>query len=383
MTLTQFDRESAARSRLVDLLRAGLIDADRAQAAPIQIHPDALRYARQHDLAGLALLAAKRLNLRVPSPHAEELAAAAGSIAARNLQIDARLQTAAAALSRAGVEAVALKGVVLQRLVYQRVDVRPMSDVDLLVMPANAERACRALESAGCQCAAPLVRKDFFPRFHYEIAYETCEPQPVKFDLHVRPFRPALYRRTVPDNAMFEGAQRIAVGDADLLIPSPQRMMLHLMVHAAVHGAERLLWLLDIRMAAQVLADRIDWNHIIELARHWRLTWPMRVALDRVEGHFGPFAAPEVADQLRRETPTWLDRLALWQAPRDAAHPISHLMVNTLSGGSLRDRLQYLAAVALPERDHMAGIYPHRHRGWLAVAHAWRLVRPLARVARR
>ena len=115
----------------------------------------------------------------------------------------------------------------------------------------------------------------------------------------------------------------------------------------------------------------------------WRLTLPVRTAFRCAERLVGPVCPREVAERLRQLPVKWQDRAALWQAPRDADHPVAHVLVNVACTPGWRFALAYLFAVAVPDRKHMGRWYRRRHRGWLPWAHVVRWLRPIiARVWR-
>jgi hypothetical protein len=371
------------------MLRAALCQTPTAGGAAgrPEFTPDdwarLVEFACPGGLAGLVLASAKKLNLTVPSEELERLRSAAAQVGAHHLHIQAKLEPVLEAFDRAGVELLALKGLVLSRQVYGRCDLRPMSDVDLMLRPADAERGCRILEESGCRRGEEMIRADFFPRFYYEVEYYTPGPCPVRLDVHARPFRPVRYRRTVPDDGLWDESERVAVGRGHVRVPSAERMLIHLCCHAACHGAKRLLWLLDIKLFADSAADRMDWGLFVRLVAQWRLGWPVRRALDRVAAVFGEAAPAESREAIGSLRSNWLDRLALWHAPRDADHPVGRLFVDAVTGGGRGDGLAYLAAIAFPQRSHMATLYSRRHLGWLACAHGRRMARVPIRLIRR
>jgi hypothetical protein len=155
-------------------------------------------------------------------------------------------------------------------------------------------------------------------------------------------------------------------------------MLIHLAVHAAVHGAERLLWLQDVRQWIEAHGHRLDWPRLLSCAEAWGLALPLRRVLRKVEGKFGPLCPPHVLRRLANARVSWRDRLALWQAPRDAQHPAAQMLVNTLCTRGLRFKLGYLSSILWPSWSHMADWYGPPHRGWPAVAHLLRWLAPLA-----
>lgn len=295
----------------------------------------------------------------------------------RNVRMMHLLERIARAFHDAGIPLLALKGAALNLVLYDRPDERPMGDLDLLVKPEDAEGACAVLEGLGCLRSVVLVREDFFPRFHYEIEYAAGSIYPVKIDLHVRPFRPLRYSRLVPPDALWERAEVVRFGAATIRIPAPDDMLIHLAVHAAIHGCSRRTWLQDIKRWADAHRSVIDWNRLVATAERWRLALAVRQAFQRTAREFGPVCSRRVIQRLRRLPVNWRDRLALWQAPRDASRPVMHVLVNTLCTPGWRFALGYLRAVCLPDRGHMGEWYCRRHWGWLPWAHLLRCSWPV------
>ena len=287
------------------------------------------------------------------------------------------LERIAVAFEAAGVPVLALKGAALNLTVYPGPEDRPMDDLDLLVRPEMAGQAIQVLESVGCRPGEPLVREDFFPRFHYEREFRTGIIHPVKIDLHVRPFRPLRYSRTVPPDALWSRAKAVACGRARILIPGPADMLIHLAAHGAIHGHARRMWLEDVQRWIRVHAEKLDWDDIVRTAVAWGLALPLRSGLERVEREFGSICPDQALGRLRRMNPGWRERLALRQAPRDATHPVAHVVADSLCTPGIGFVLSYLAAMAFPGRAHMAEWYGRRHFGWLLCAHGLRLLRPV------
>ncbi len=270
-----------------------------------------------------------------------------------------------------------LKGAALQLTVHDRPDERMMADLDLLIHPDDAHASSSLLESLGGRRGDPLVRDDFFPRFHYEMEYTIGSIYPVKIDLHVHPFRPTRYAALLPADAFWQRAVPLRLGAASVLVPCPEDMLIHLAVHAAVHGCPEGKWLADIRRWVSRFGERIDWQRLIDVVALWHLAFPVQQALAHVEQDRGDTIPPWVMRRLVDTSIDWRDRLTLWQAPRDAAHAASHVAVNVICTPGWRFKLSYLAALAFPSEAHMADWYARRHPGWLACAHALRWLGPL------
>jgi hypothetical protein len=189
-------------------------------------------------------------------------------------------------------------------------------------------------------------------------------------------------------------------------------MFIHLCVHAAYHGCSRLIWLYDLRRfveqyghnlyeraascnarkpkaprrlkpAAQgccrIAYGDLDWPLVVRLCERWRLSLPVRIAIEHCRRVIGNACPTEVTDALAAHRVSWRDRLVLWQAPSDAERPLLHVAVNAISTPDARFAMQYLLACVCPSRAHLAAAYPWRHRGWPLCALLWRTVRATIR----
>jgi hypothetical protein len=272
-----------------------------------------------------------------------------------------------------------LKGAALNLTVYPSADLRPMSDVDLLVQPCDARRALKLLDDLGCRRGFSLIRDDFFPKYHYEVEVIVPSIRPMRIDLHARPLRPLRLARIIPDLALWAGAREVRCGAVTALIPRPEYNLIHLAAHAAYHGCSRLIWLYDIKRVVEAFGDAMDWNLVVARCREWRLSLAVRKALAQAAATFGPVCPAAILEELSRHHASWRDRLALYHAPRDGGSPIGHVVCNLLCTPGTRFRLGYLIALLLPSRDHLADLYKRRHPGWLLCAHVWRITRGFGR----
>lgn len=337
--------------------------------------------AHQAGMAGLLLEHVSRYDLPLPSRVSSGLHRGAMAIAALNMNLTEELERVLGAFNCASVPVMLLKGAALNLTVYPRPDLRPMSDIDLLIRPKHVEETLRLLANHGCRRGFDLVRDGFFPRYHYEVELITGSPSPVRIDLHARPLRPLRVARTMPDDAFWEAAQTIHVGQSTAVIPRPEVMFIHLTAHAAYHGCSRLLWLYDIKRLTEHYGKSMDWSLVVQRLEDWRLSLPVRRAMERTTELFGPVCPPEVMNELGGHRVSWRDRIALAHAPRDAASPITHVAVDLLCTPGIRFRIGYLLAFLFPGRAHLGDVYPYRHLGWMLCAHAWRVFRTLGRMA--
>lgn len=356
-----------------------LVDAELSSPEP-QAWFRLAEAAGREGLAGLLLESADRHRVGLPLPAHLRLREQATHVASGTAYRLRGFAPIARAFADEGMPLLLLKGAALHLTLYPRPDLRPMSDVDCMVPLERAGEACALLDRLGCRRGPDLVRPDFFPTFHNELEYFTPHPDhPVRLDVHARPFRPLRYAQSVPPRAFWADATFMKLHGASVLVPGAADMLIHLAVHAAIHGADRLLWLYDIYRFAAENSDQLDWSLVMARARAWGVLHPLRVCLHRTESVFGSFLPANTRTALNHAHSGVLDRLALWHAPRDEAHPLGHVAVNVVCIRGWRPRLRYLAAVLRPAREHLGGLYPWRHPGWTVCAHAWRVLRAVGR----
>lgn len=332
-----------------------------------------------HSVAALMLDAARRLRLELPEAVARRLRIEVSHATSAILHSDHELARVLTPFNERRIPVMLLKGAALHRLIYDNPSHRPMGDMDLLLRPCDLDAGRKLLASLGYEPGRALVRPDFFPTYHYEMDWSITVPRPVRIDLHARPFRPMRIARFMDDDALWDGASAIRVGQATAFVPRPTLMLIHLCAHAAYHGFGRLIWLYDIHEYCRREGKSIDWDELLSRCRAWRLSLPVRRALARTGEWLGRVAPHEVMDELERQPVNWRDRLALHHAPRDGARPVRHVLANLLTTPGVGFKFGYARAVLVPQSAHLGEVYPYRHRGWKACAHAWRSIRAVGR----
>ncbi len=337
--------------------------------------------------AGVALEHATQSNINLPLSCAALLKQSAYHVATHNLNLRSKLETILAGFNEAGIDVMLLKGAAMYGQLYERPDLRPMSDVDLLLKAKDIEAGTSLLEKLGCSQGMDLVHEDHFPTYYYESEFISAGPNPIRLDVHVRPFRPTRYAQLIPEDQFWNDARSVKVGQASALVPCAETMLIHLAAHAAFHECSRLMWLYDLKRWCECYTQDMNWTLVLERAKDWHLVAPVRRAIRVAESIWWQFVPASFRESLAGMKSSWKDRLALWHTPRDASHPIGHLLVDLLTTPGVRFRLGYARNFLLPATSHLAEIYPYRHTGWRGVAHLWRggrlALRPLRNGFRR
>ncbi len=299
-------------------------------------------------------------------------------VATRNVRMMHFLRRLALQFNEAGIDLMLLKGGALLLTTYDDPAARSMSDLDLLIRPADMDRAFEIIESMGGYRSQILMREDFFPRFYYEAEYTVGDVMPVVMDVHVRPLRPLRYAQFMPTEALWTDARKVFMNDAFVWVPEPARMLIHLTAHLAVHGNSSQKWRDDIQSWTKQFSREMNWDLFLQLARQWRLSLPVLSGLDAA-AQGKQLIPPQVREALKTIPVNWRDRLCLRQAPRDNAHPLAHVLANVLTTPGIGFVLGYLYAATVPDQKHMREWYAHEHWGWLPTAHVCRLTRPITK----
>jgi hypothetical protein len=308
--------------------------------------------------------------------HPASMTAVAGP-ALRNIRLMHLLEWIAGKFNEAGIPIMALKGAALYLTLYRRPDEREMDDLDLIVKPADVERAMALLENLGCHRGETGFREDFFPRYYYEVPYRIGSVCPTSIDLHVRPLRVLRYARFMPDDALWPRAVPVATGRATVLVPAADDMLIHLAAHSAIHGNTHEKWLADIDRWVGARRHDLDWDRFLATVASWRLSHPVRRGLEAARDRYGTACPPGILERLASMRTTWRDRLALWHAPRDGRHMGCSFVVNALTTPGCEFVLGYLRDVLLPDRTYL-GEWCTRHRcPWRGAALVLRYVWPL------
>lgn len=176
----------------------------------------------------------------------------------RNQRLFAQLQHAIAALNRAGVEPMLLKGAALWAALGRPPDFdRMLTDIDILVEPEEAPLAIDALGGAGFQ----TLRAYDEPWRH--VVAELARPGDVGvIDLHRRPPGPLKTSGVTGEQRRFEWEGLRAA------LPSPAAQVVMLAMHDQFH--ERAYWRGDISLRhlldIAALAPQVDWDAVTRLA---------------------------------------------------------------------------------------------------------------------
>jgi hypothetical protein len=194
------------------------------------------------------------------------------------LLVPEALRRAVAPLASAGLEPVVLKGPAVARR-YPEPSQRTMVDVDVLLPRRQHRRAVAVLADAGWR----PVRRGGHDRYDTVLAHPEVPGLPLELHYGLQSWYERatlvdagqIFERRVPATGLCPGA----------FAPRPEDELVLLAAHAGkpYHGFSRCMWTADLVM---VLTDGastgVDWDEVTRVARHWRCTTVLAVALELV-----------------------------------------------------------------------------------------------------
>jgi hypothetical protein len=299
-----------ARQELV--LRAALLAVPAAVDAWRRVEADHRRGAL--DPGSVRLLPLVWHNLEAQGVRVERLDADYRATRAANETRLAGLALALRELDAAGIRTIVLKGAALVAGGCVDVGARPMSDVDVLVPPAQAVEAGRALERSGWRPSAPLTVP--MVALTHSLPYE--HPTHASVDLHWHVFEECCGARD--DDDLWAASTPLAIGGVPTRVPAPEDQLLNVCVHG-----EKWVRVPGIRWIADAMAllrcGAIGWERLVEQAGRRRFVARMVAQLDYLRAAFDAPIPPRVQTALAGAPVSRIERFEARWGVRDRRRP--------------------------------------------------------------
>jgi hypothetical protein len=237
-------------------------------------------------------------------------------------------------MDRAGIVWLTFKGPVLAQLLYEPPQVRGYQDLDLLVPRAEFRRAIEALEAAGAEVLDrnwTLIGRERRGQLHVRLRLGTIA------DAHWHLLNRQSVRATfdVPMDEVVARARAAEVAGLDVLTLDPVDTLVHLCLHAALGGGDRLAWLADVERA--IVVEQPPWDEVAARAREWRSGAATAAILRRTRDVLGAPVPESVLRALdpssvRRRLGARMDRRWAPDAPH-GAHSLSTMWTQVVRDG--------------------------------------------------
>ena len=266
-------------------------------------------------------------------------------------------------LSALPVTPLVTKGTALAYAIYPSPDLRPRTDVDLLIDERDLESVRSGFQSIGFRETVSVIRQHMFYRVDANRIMQS-------YDVHL----------DITNNATTAGvlqyaelrARAMTISALGALAPSLEDALLYACVHRVVHhhDADRLIWLYDIHLLYDAIDRELFWRRagerrVVTICRH-----SIALARESFGGETGEMPVP-VDDE---PSAVFLDH----DRTRAA------LLAGDLAAlSSWRQRLQVLGTLAFPPAEYMEQAFGVRSRVLLPLFYVWRGLRGVARLFRR
>lgn len=312
----------------------GGVDPDRAGRLLALTTPDVvLAVARYHGVAGLISPVLLRLN-GAPEMLLAELRTDFDASVHRHLLSTWELSRLKATLDPTGVPWVVIKGPAAVELLYGGQGGRLYQDLDVLVDPSGFRDVLSALEASGLRQLDrnwAVLRRDMRGEVHYGGATR------LEIDLHWNLVNMYRGRMRISTRELLARAADVRLAGVDVSTLDPTDSLIHLCVHAAISGGDRILWLKDIERAVAVRPP--VWDDVVARSRRWHVAAPVGLMLARSARFLGAGAAGEVVSDLlgpgARRFIRGIDRLFPWQLALGRLASPNRLMVRSIGQGPI------------------------------------------------
>jgi hypothetical protein len=274
-----------------------------------------------------------------------------------------------------GLAIVALKGAALHALGVYSAGERPMADIDLLVRPADAQRAAEMLAAVGyVQTAAVWKHQVFEPA---QCAAPTSalpvgehQDYPVKVELHTRIAERMPLRETDITELVFPLDPKPGLN----AYPSTNALLLHLLLHAAGNMCGRGLRLMHLHDIARLATKMTpgEWQLLLDAASAPEAPWWALPPLELLERYQPGLVPGHVLTALRAACPWALRRLCRRASLSQMSY--ASLALSAFPAlqwcSSLSDCMHYVRQRLVPGPEQRASRRVTAAEQW-AVQHSW------------
>lgn len=305
-TSNRYERLSLGARTLMGFLQpaGGAASANRVRDLPPRAWDDIISIALRHGVAPMlhhALLSGNAI-AGVPEHVSARLGEERRATALVNLRNLGQFRRIAQGLRKHDIPVIPLKGLHLAELVYRDISLRPMSDLDILVPRSQLKQAVATLrgldygfdeDMSGAadtmldtKCDVGLAHREL--NVWLEVHSSLSEP-PERYAIVVED----VWRSAVPGR----------LGDADVLVMSPEFLLLHVCAHLACNHA----FLFSLRALCDIAEivrahPELNWTVVVDHGRRHGWRRGVAAALRLASDHLGAAVPADVLAALGADT---------------------------------------------------------------------------------
>jgi|SRR2546422_3654964 len=279
--------------------------------------------------------------------------------ALKSLRLYHELSEILDALRSEEIPVIVLKGAYLAECVYGDKALRPMRDLDLMVRRCDLSRAeAKLVEMGYRQRPEPYAEWDYSASAHL---HPLTKPGGVVIEIHwtiespTEPF-------AIDVEGLWGRARPAKIAGVDVLVLSPEDLLLHLCVHTAFHHqlvlGLRGCW--DILETIRHFGKAIDWEQLQRRARRWGVAKYVCLTLHLAKELVGA-AVP--AEALAGLEPSGLEPrlIALARAEilgQTTTVPVSARFAQMWGSSRILEKASLLVKTVFPTKKSLGRMYP-------------------------
>lgn len=335
--------------------------------------------AETRDLAPLLYCQTRE---HLPPAAARTLSEAYYVSAARCAVLTEALGKVLSALREADIPTMVLKGAALSETVYPSPAARPMTDVDLLVLPDRLRAADSILTGLGYRAVDGRAEEidPARPASLSTLDYRTPDPLDPPVHLHWHLVNTSIptdaYRDFIRLDEVWDAALPFTIAGATALRLAPRHLLVYLCEHALrpAHAFYKPLHLTDLSWV--IAHEGPDWGRVADVAQRFRLARMTYLGLRVVREQMDAPVPDEVLAALRPGRLTPGERLFLRQVLRGRARPGTSYFVHLALRRTAVEKARFLLRTLFPPRAVVAHHAPgcswrwYLGRGTSALKHA-------------
>jgi len=279
------------------------------------------------------------------------------AIAVRNICLFRELKSVLQAFNRVGIEAILLKGAMMEGL-YPG-GLRPFTDIDLLIHRQKLSRVIEVLSNLGYRPHHPELRPGA-EAFHGEVTYVKDGEFPVMIEPHWTLSDPYLYTDEVNMEEVWERAKKASIDGVDSFVLCPEDCVLHSCLHLFDHcQSDWLVSSCDIAELIHHYDGKLDWEAFLSRVVRYRVGLPVQFAIQKTVELFKPPIPSLVLKELSTYKPRRFERWAftLLASPGLEGALGSRFLVQFLTIPRARLKLRRFLISLFPSREFMLNCY--------------------------
>jgi hypothetical protein len=202
--------------------------------------------------------------------------------AAQNLDFEAELWRVVNYLQQSGIKVVLLKGAALLHTVYPNAELRPLSDLDVLVQQEHAHQAQSLVIGLGYHAVGSPIAQEDTEKNHRHLPGLLRNHRPILVEIHRHVVRKDSWTYFDIEDFWYRAkTQFFDKGNA--LVLAPEDLLIHLCINFITDrqfkSVGALRQLCDIAESIQHYQDVIDWRGLIAQVQKYRASGPVGCSL--------------------------------------------------------------------------------------------------------